>query len=100
MALAGWGRERQDDTRADPNNAAQVTRGAAVYAQSCAACHGARLERQPNWRLPEPRLDDSGHAWPHADDVLFNINKRGLVPPLAPAGYQSDMPALRGQAER
>jgi len=93
-----------DDARADPRNAAKVALGAKVYAQHCAACHGARLEGQPNWRirlpngrLPAPPHDDSGHTWHHSDQLLFGITKRGLVPPYAPAGYESDMPAFGGK---
>ena len=37
--------------------------------------------------------DDSGHTWHHDDELLFEIVKYGLVPPRAPEGYQSDMPA-------
>ncbi|HSC00827.1 MAG TPA: cytochrome c [Burkholderiaceae bacterium] len=80
-----------------------MARGAQVYAQQCAACHGARLEGQPEWRrrlpngrLPAPPHDESGHTWHHADHVLFAITRNGLVPPYAPAGYASDMPAYRG----
>lgn len=90
-----------DDPRADPRDAAKFALGARVYAQACAACHGAKLEGQPNWRkrlasgrLPAPPHDDSGHTWHHADDVLFGITKNGLVPPYAPKGYESDMPAF------
>ena len=39
--------------------------------------------------------DETGHTWHHADIVLFNITKYGLVPPYAPKGYQSDMPAWK-----
>ena len=77
--------------------------GAALYAQHCGACHGMRLEGQPNWqqrlpngRMPAPPHDESGHTWHHPDDVLFGITKHGLVPPYAPAGYASDMPAFAG----
>jgi mono/diheme cytochrome c family protein len=77
--------------------------GKALYAQHCAACHGAKLEGQPNWRsklpngrMPAPPHDDSGHTWHHPDDVLIGITRRGLVPPYAPPGYQSDMPAFAG----
>jgi len=86
---------------ADPGNAAQVSRGQAVYQTHCASCHGANLEAQPDWRkrlpngrLPAPPHDDSGHTWHHADELLFRITKQGLVPPLAPEGYQSDMPGF------
>jgi mono/diheme cytochrome c family protein len=77
--------------------------GKALYAQHCAVCHGAKLEGQPNWRsklpngrMPAPPHDDSGHTWHHPDEVLFGISKRGLVPPYAPPGYESDMPAFAG----
>jgi len=93
-----------DDPRASPRDAAKVALGAQVYGQHCAACHGARLEGQPNWRtrlpngrLPAPPHDESGHTWHHPDGVLFGITKRGLVPPYAPTEYQSDMPAFGGK---
>jgi mono/diheme cytochrome c family protein len=78
--------------------------GEKLYVQHCAACHGARLEGQPDWqtKLPNGRFrapphDDSGHTWHHPDEVLFAITKHGLVPPYAPAGYQSDMPSFAGK---
>jgi len=93
-----------DDPRADPGDAAKVALGAKVYAQQCEACHGARLEGQPNWRsrlpsgrLPAPPHDESGHTWHHPDYVLFAITKNGLVPPYAPKDYESDMPAFAGK---
>ena len=93
-----------EDSRADPGDAARVALGERVYAQHCASCHGATLEGQPNWRsrmpngrLPAPPHDETGHTWHHADGVLFGITKNGLVPPNAPAGYASDMPAFAGQ---
>lgn len=86
---------------ADPGDAAQVARGQAVYRKQCASCHGANLEGQADWRkrlpngrLPAPPHDDTGHTWHHADELLFRITKQGLVPPLAPDGYQSDMPGF------
>ena len=78
--------------------------GERLYAQHCASCHGANLEGQPDWRkrlpngrFPAPPHDASGHTWHHPDEVLFAITKHGLVPPYAPAGYQSDMPAFGGK---
>jgi len=92
-----------DDARADPRDAAKVALGAKVYARTCALCHGARLEGQPDWRtrrangrLPAPPHDDSGHTWHHPDRLLFAITKNGVVPPHAPAGYESDMPSFGG----
>ena len=93
-----------DDPRADPRDATKVARGEKVYVQHCAACHGANLEGQPDWRrrrpdgrLPAPPHDESGHTWHHADKVLFGITQRGLVPPYAPPNYASDMPAFGGK---
>ncbi len=90
--------------RADPDNVQQVARGKQIYASSCAACHGVRLEGQPEWRsklpsgrMPAPPHDKSGHTWHHPDPVLFGITKHGLIPgKYAPPGYQSDMPAYGG----
>lgn len=83
------------------NGAQTLERGAALYAEHCAACHGARLEGQPDWRarrpdgrLPAPPHDESGHTWHHPDAVLFAITKHGMMPPHAPPGYQSDMPGF------
>lgn len=88
-------------SHADPSNARQVASGKAVYERNCAACHGANLEGQPEWRsrlangrLPAPPHDDSGHTWHHDDDVLFGLTKFGIAPPYGPPGYQSDMPAF------
>ncbi|HXF66461.1 MAG TPA: cytochrome c [Burkholderiales bacterium] len=101
MAVALY---REAKTPADPGNPQQVARGETVYAQHCAACHGARLEGQPNWqerlptgRMPAPPHDASGHTWHHPDSVLFGITKYGLVPgKYAPPKYESDMPAFGG----
>ncbi len=90
-----------DDPRASPGDASRVALGAKVYGQHCMSCHGAKLEGQPNWqqrmpngRMPAPPHDESGHTWHHPDGVLFVIVKQGLVPPYAPRGYASDMPAF------
>jgi mono/diheme cytochrome c family protein len=88
---------------ADPSNASQVARGEAVYRSQCARCHGAKLEGQPNWqrrkpdgRLPAPPHDVTGHTWHHSDAQLFQITRDGLKPPIAPEGYQTDMPDFGG----
>ena len=103
LVLSGCGDAAQEP-RADSSDAAQVARGAKVYAEQCAACHGAKLEGQPHWRrrlangrLPAPPHDESGHTWHHPDHVLFAITKNGLVPPYAPRDYESDMPAFGGK---
>ncbi len=85
---------------ADPGNPVQVALGQSVYGKNCAACHGAKLEGQPNWRvrkpdgrLPAPPHDETGHSWHHSDDVLFGITKKGIAGYASP-GYESDMPAF------
>ena len=86
----------------DPGNTALVQQGQPLYQTHCARCHGANLEGQPEWRtrkpdgrLPAPPHDDSGHTWHHPTPVLVEIVKFGLVPPNAPEGYASDMPAFK-----
>lgn len=77
-----------------------VTQGRQIYADQCAACHGANLEGQPDWRsplpsgrLPAPPHDASGHTWHHPDEVLFRIVKEGTAA-IVGGGYESDMPGF------
>ena len=50
LAVLGWlARQNRPPDRADASDPQLVARGAVVYQQSCAACHGANLEGQPNW---------------------------------------------------
>ncbi len=89
------------DPPATASAPAQLAQGATLYAAQCASCHGANGEGQPNWRerkpdgrLPAPPHDASGHTWHHPMEMLFQMTRDGMVPPLAPEGYQSDMPAF------
>lgn len=82
---------------------AVIARGEAIYLAHCASCHGQKLEGQPDWqsphpggRMPAPPHSSDGHTWHHPYAVIFGITKHGLVPPYAPPGYQSDMPAFAG----
>lgn len=84
-----------------PASDARLAQGATLYAAQCASCHGANLEGQPDWRerkpdgrLPAPPHDASGHTWHHPMEMLVQMTRDGMVPPLAPEGYQSDMPAF------
>ncbi|MGX5659247.1 c-type cytochrome [Castellaniella ginsengisoli] len=108
-ALAGavllyWAGRPSGATFIDPANQDLVVRGKAIYANACAACHGAELQGQPGWRerlangrLPAPPHDRTGHTWHHPDAVLFDLVKNGLVGGrTAPPGYESDMPAFGG----
>ncbi len=85
-----------------PGPSAPVASGQKAYVEHCAACHGDRLQGQPDWRtrgpngrLPAPPHDATGHTWHHPDAQLFKMTKHGPLP-FAPAGYQSDMPAYDG----
>ncbi len=78
--------------------------GQGIYQAECASCHGAQLQGQPEWqtrrpdgKLPAPPHDASGHTWHHPREQLAAIVKQGMVPPQAPPGYVSDMPAFAGK---
>ena len=100
-AVAGcerFGTSAQGLLRADDPQVLAL--GKRVYEQHCAACHGARLEGQPDWRvrdaaglLPAPPHDASGHTWHHPDAVLFEITKYGVARAANLKDYKSAMPA-------
>ncbi|MGR3626056.1 MAG: c-type cytochrome [Limimaricola sp.] len=76
--------------------------GRQLYLDNCAACHGADLEGQPDWRsplpsgrLPAPPHDASGHTWHHPDRVLREIILKGTAA-MVGGGYESDMPGFEG----
>ena len=83
-------------------DAAAVARGAVIYADFCASCHGAALEGEPGWQvrdaegyLPAPPHDPSGHTWHHPDAQLFAITKYGIEA-LIGGGYKSRMAGYEG----
>ena len=87
-----------------PDDAQLVAQGRQVYAARCAACHGQRLDGQPNWRspgpdgrFPAPPHDASGHTWHHTDDLLFRITKFGVAKAANLKDHESAMPAFEGQ---
>ncbi|MEN0087544.1 MAG: cytochrome c [Pseudomonadota bacterium] len=85
-----------------PDDVQVVSAGAEIYENVCAACHGVKLEGQPDWRmpgadglLPAPPHDATGHTWHHDDTALITLTKYGL------AGFMenpppSGMPAYDG----
>ena len=86
-----------------PDDAAVLAQGQRVYVAHCAACHGARLEGQPNWRergpdgrLPAPPHDASGHTWHHPDELLIRITKEGVAKAAQLKDYASAMPVYEG----
>ena len=81
---------------------AQLARGAAVYAEACASCHGANLEGQPEWRspgpdgrLPTPPHDETGHIWHHFDRILLATMTRGTAAVVG-GGRESNTPGFGG----
>ena len=83
--------------------AGDIVVGKQIYAENCAACHGANLEGQADWRspgddgkLPAPPHDETGHTWHHSDQVLFKYTKLGGSALLAEQGidFESGMPAF------
>jgi mono/diheme cytochrome c family protein len=86
-----------------PSDARLLAIGQRVYEKHCAACHGVKLEGQPNWRsrdeqgrLPAPPHDASGHTWHHPDAVLFRLTKYGIARTSKMPNYNSAMPVYEG----
>ena len=82
---------------------ATILLGQQLYVSNCAACHGANLQGQPDWkhrlttgRMPAPPHDVTGHTWHHSDRDLFNLTKLGVAAVVGD-GYESDMPAFGGK---
>jgi mono/diheme cytochrome c family protein len=96
--IAPW----TEELTIDSQDAALVALGSDIYRKHCAACHGANLEGQPNWKewlpngkLPAPPHDVSGHTWHHSDQQLVDITKYGFAKFAGPT-YQTDMPKFEG----
>jgi len=81
-----------------------IAAGATLYAEHCAACHGADLEGQPDWRSPgeggllaAPPHDARGHTWHHETPLLLDYTLKGGRAALAARGvkgFESGMPAF------
>lgn len=82
-----------------PDDGTLVRLGEVIYDAECAACHGADLEGEPDWRtrgpngrLPAPPHDETGHTWHHSDRHLILMTAYGPQYFAGPT-YESDMPA-------
>ncbi|WP_029076953.1 c-type cytochrome [Kaistia adipata] len=104
VAIAGVGlysaNAQRTAMRAGADLEQRIALGKTVYDASCASCHGAKLEGQPDWRnrrpdgrLPAPPHDASGHTWHHADAQLLAIIRLGTAAVVGD-GYESDMPGF------
>ena len=99
----GWGTSATAQTVLTPSDPDVVALGRAIYSESCASCHGANLEGQPNWRspgqdgqLPAPPHDATGHTWHHDGDTLFRLTKYGTGALIGDPNYESNMPIYGG----
>ncbi len=106
-ALGAWGyMAPKTQTVGAPSDVGDPVAGQALYQQSCAACHGANLQGQPNWQYPDedglllaPPHDQSGHTWHHSDQLLFSYTKFGGKETMARQGvdFNSGMPGFGDQ---
>ena len=99
-----------DEDRAMSGNAAisdvGSRTGQEIFASTCAVCHGALGEGQPNWHIPKtdrtlppPPLNGDGHTWHHGDGFLYRVIRDGgksLESPSLPH-FKSGMPAFGEQ---
>ena len=104
-AVAGvwWTRAPAEPWRLQPGDAAVVAEGRTIYRQHCAACHGAELQGQADWRtpdaegyLPAPPHDETGHTWHHPEEQLFRITKLGTAKAAKLKDYKTRMPGFEG----
>ena len=99
----GGGPAGADRIVLSPDDVDVVARGSDLYTANCAACHGANLEGQADWRqrdangmLPAPPHDETGHTWHHDSTTLFGLTKYGVGEMIGDPDYVSNMPAYEG----
>lgn len=79
-----------------------IQKGKSVYSGNCAECHGAEMQgedfqkpqggRKADGSYLAPALDGTGHAWHHADQMLFDLVKNGSIDPLSSMrGFQEKL---------
>lgn len=81
-----------------------LAKGEELYAEHCAACHGAKLQGEPNWQIanedgtmPAPPHDRTGHTWHHDNQLLFDYTRLGGAEALSKRGlddFKSGMPGF------
>ncbi len=77
--------------------------GQQIFVSTCAVCHGAAGQGQPNWHIPKedgvlpaPPLDGTGHTWHHPDGWLFRVVSQGgkIQESASVPNFKSGMPAF------
>jgi len=73
-----------------------LVRGARLYQENCAQCHGPEAQGHPDWQNPQviaaPPLDGSGNVWKRSRNDLIAIVKNGASRNGVPA-----MPGWNGR---
>lgn len=84
LALAGCSEESGVPAGQPSADSEQVRRGAQVFEQNCAVCHGERAQGAENWRqrdengrFPPPPLNGTAHTWHHPYAQLRDIIENG-----------------------
>ena len=79
-------------------NPEQLSRGAVLFEQNCAECHGAQGQGAQDWQKPDkngkflpPPLNGLGHTWHHPMAVLTYTIKNGT------GKIGGNMPAFAGK---
>jgi mono/diheme cytochrome c family protein len=67
-------------------DAQQAARGARLFQENCATCHGTNAQGAPNWqqrgadgKYPAPPLNGTGHAWHHPLAALKAAVRNGTL---------------------
>lgn len=75
-----------------------MLRGARLYQENCAQCHGPEAQGHPDWQNPAvtaaPPLNGTGNAWKRSRSELVAIIQNGVI-----RSGQPVMPAWKGRVE-
>jgi mono/diheme cytochrome c family protein len=65
---------------------ASIARGAQLYAEHCAQCHGPQAQGHPDWQMPSdgsfaaaPPLNGTGNDWKRSRGELVAVIMNGVV---------------------
>lgn len=79
-----------------PFSTASLIRGAKLYQEICAQCHGPEAQGHPDWANPQvvaaPPLDGNGNVWKRSKQELVLVIKNGASRHGVPV-----MPAWKGR---